>query len=55
MDSYWLIYTHTDKLEGPQAKLFEDVEEIQPWIDERGNIKVLDCVPCSEDEEDLIG
>ena len=52
MPDYWLIYTHTDRLEGPQAKRFEDGEDIQNWIDEQSNIKVLDCIPCSEDEED---
>lgn len=54
--SYWLIYTYTDRLEGPRAKLFDDAEEIQEWIDEHKNIKILDCVPQSEklDEEEII-
>ncbi|ABQ23609.1 hypothetical protein [Clostridium kluyveri] len=51
MSDYWLIYIHTDILDSPRAKCFYDVEEIQPWIDEQKNIKVLDCVPCSEENE----
>lgn len=52
--NYWLIYVHTDRLEGPQAKLFEmpEADEIQSWIDEHDNIKVLDFVPQSEVEDD---
>jgi Zn ribbon nucleic-acid-binding protein len=48
---HWLIYIHTNKLEGPQAKRFNSTDEIQEWTDEHENIKILDCVPCSEDDE----
>lgn len=51
MFSYWLIYTYTDRLEGPRAKLFDLPEEIQEWIEEQKNIRVLDCVPQSESED----
>jgi Zn ribbon nucleic-acid-binding protein len=54
MTSYWLIYTYKNKLTNPMAKRFDNPDDIQPWINERENIEVLDCVECSEQELQLL-
>jgi hypothetical protein len=53
MRDYWLIYVHTDRLEAPRAKRFDDPEKIRSWVDKQENIEILDCVPCSKDEEEM--
>lgn len=48
---YWLIYTHKNRLEPPQATGFDDQDEMQEWYDERKNeIKVIDVAESLEDE-----
>ena len=50
---YWLIYTHKNRLESPQAAGFDDYEKMKKWYEERKeDIKVIDVAESLEDEED---
>lgn len=59
MNSYWVIYTYTDRLSSYMAKQFigdyQEVEdEINSWCDycDKNNMKIIDIAQSLEEDDD---